>query len=136
MPRLNSVGSALMGVAGGITSVDGATPTALVGSTGGGWEWLTDTTIIGQALIPSLHATEWRIYQLTPLSAAAATLVSTEGANQIKAGGGVWEKWWSNGVTTNVVAVPSLPAAGIGAVDWDGIWAVNTVYSTGSGVTV
>lgn len=136
MPRLNSLGDALTGVAGGITAVNGSTPTALVGSQGGGWEWLNDTDIIGQANIPSLDPVNWYIYTVAPYTALTATLEVAEGANNIKAGGDVWEKWWTNGVTTNVVAVPSLPNAGPGYVDRDGTWCVCTVYATGSGITV
>ncbi len=135
MPRLNRLGDAVMGVAGATTSINGAVPPSLVGSAGGGWDWLNDTTILGQAGIPSLHSGAWRIYKTTAI-AVAATDVANVTANVTRAGGDIYELWGSYGIATNVVAVPSLPNAGPGDVDDDGVWAVGTLYGTASGVTV
>lgn len=132
MPRLNSLGDAVQGVGSGQISVNGAVPTSLAAALGAGWDWLSDTTIIGPTNL-GLGA-GLNIYQVI-VTPDTLSLVTAGGANNIQAGGDIWVKWLA-GITTNVVAVPSLPSAGPGAVDFDGTWAVCTVYQTGSGITV
>ncbi len=132
MPRLNSLGSALMGVGSGQVSIDGAIPPSLAAAQGAGWDWLTDLIAIGPTNL-NLGA-GLNIYELV-VASDTLTLVTAGGANNIQAGGGVYAKFL-NGIQTNVVAVPSLPNAGPGDVDFDGTWAVCTTYQTGSGVTV
>lgn len=135
MPRLNRLGDAVTGIAGATTGINGVVPPSLVGSEGAGWDWLNDTTILGQAGIPSLHSGAWRIYKTTAV-AVAATDVANLQANATLAGGDVYQLWGSYGIATNVVAVPSLPNAGPGSVDRNGVWAVCTLRATGSGITV
>lgn len=48
--RLSLAGKALMGTAGGVTSVDGSQPAGLAGITGGYWGWLGANTIAGLAI--------------------------------------------------------------------------------------
>ena len=137
MPRLNRLGDAVCGIAGAQTSVNGAVPADLVGSAGGGWDWFNNTEIIGQGALPLVDPdpSHWYIYRVVVVT-GVATLVVAAAANNLQAGGDIYEKWWIDGLTTNVPAVPSLPLAGIGAVDFDGTWAVATSYGAGSGVTV
>ncbi len=133
MPRLSSLGDALTGVGSGINAINGSVPPSLAAALGAGWDWLDDLDAIGPTNL-GLGA-GLNVYSLV-VSTDTLALVSAGGPNNIQAGGGVWVQWGAGGITTNVVAVPSLPAAGPGAVDFDGTWAVCTVYQTGSGITV
>ncbi len=132
MPRLNSLGDALCGVGSGINSVNGAVVASLSAAGGAGGDWLNDTTIItptnlGLGAGLNLYEVPWPV--------GAVTLVAANGANFVQAGGDVWERFLG-GVETNVVAVPSLPNAGTGDVDFDGTWSVVTTYGSSSGITV
>lgn len=132
MPRLNSLGSALMGTGSGINSIDGAVPPSLASASGAGGDWLTDDKIITPTNL-GLGA-GLNLYQVV-VSTDTLSLAAASGANYIVAGGGVWTRQLG-GVQTNVVAVPSLPNSGTGDVDFDGTWCVVTTYASGSGITV
>lgn len=135
MPRLSRRGDAVCGIAGHITSINGVTPPPLVGSQGGGWDWLNDDVIIGQAALAA-SPTTWQVYSYDTVS-GSLTLVAAVGANAVRAGGDIYQRWLSgDGVRTNTAGAPHLPNAGPGFVDRDGVFAVITNYYAGTGVTI
>jgi len=86
MPVLNSRGDALAGID-GIVSVNGVPVSALLGITAGGWRWLTDDIIGGQALIGGV----WSLWQVDRhTSADELRQLDGAGANEFKAGGAQW----------------------------------------------
>lgn len=138
MPRLFQTGMAVMGNAGFTTSVDGAVPTPLVGSFGGGWAPLSDNEIIGQATIPSQGAA-WRVYSVN-LDTDVITVINPPAgfpSGFVSAGGGIWISFLSAyGVKTNIPGAETLGAFGPGWVDFDGVAAINSSYGTGAGILV
>ncbi len=136
MPRLSTTGSAVMGIAGIETSIDGTTPLALVGSTGG-WDWLTEDVIVGQSDFGSgfiLYTYDVNTLVLTAVQIDGADVL---GANELAAGGDVWAKWLSGvGFSTSDPPDVLLPAAGLGAVSEDGIFVAVVDRSTGFGLRI
>lgn len=131
MPRLNSAGSAVMGFAGGVISIDGTTPAALSTYTGGGWGWFNATNIRGQAS----NGGAWQIYNY--LVGGSVTLINASGANKFAAGGSVWAAFLVGaGVRTSIGAIPSLPDAYLLDVSPDGEVAVVDSYDAGQGLTI
>lgn len=133
MPRLSHIGNALMGVGSGINSINGAVVPSLATAGGAGGDWLTDNIIITPTNLGLGDGLN--LYQVI-VSTDTRSVVAANGANFIKAGGGVYERLLFGSVLTNVVALPTLPGAGTGWVDWDGTWCVVTAYGTSSGITV
>lgn len=129
MPRLSTLGSAVMGIGGIETSVDGTTPAALVGSVGG-WDWLNTTTIVGQ----SDFGSGFKVYTYD-VNTLVLTEVDATGANDVWAGGDVWQKWLSGeGVKTSTPPALVLPVAGPGAVNESGTSVVIVTRDTGFGL--
>jgi len=86
MPILNTRGDALAGID-GIVSVNGVPVSALLGITAGGWRFLTDDIIGGQAFI----AGGWSLWQVDRhTSADELKQIDGAGANEFRAGAGQW----------------------------------------------
>lgn len=133
MPRLNSIGEALMGVGGGgITSIDGTEVPQLVGAESGDWDWLDDTTIAGKADTGSGYA----LYSLA-LPGGSLTPIGTGESSYFWAGGGVWTAYAAAfpGVQSNISAL-NLPLAGVGDVAADGWSALVTNFATDMNLSV
>ncbi len=123
MPRLNSLGSTVMGIAGSQASIDGATPAGLVGILGNA-DWFDATTVFGQ------DGSDCQFYDT---GTDTQSLAVAGGANETWAGGGVWQRWLggsgvleSNGLT--------LPMAGAATVDRAGTSAVIIDRANGFGI--
>ncbi len=134
MPRLSTTGSAVMGIAGIETSIDGTTPAALTGSTGG-WDWLNEDVIVGQSDFGSgfiLYT-----YDVNTLVLAEVLIdgLPVDGANELAAGGDVWAKWLSTeGFRTSDPPDLILPVAGLGAVSETGNIVTVVTRDTGFGL--
>lgn len=130
MPRLSSSGRAVMGVGVTPTSIDGAVPTPLIGSVGGGWAWLNVTTIIGAANFGSG-------YNLYSATASVLSTIASGLVNQVAAGADNYGTWTSGvGVQTNITGLTLLPSAGLGDIDADGRIVVVNNRLSGTGLTV
>lgn len=131
MPRLSLLGSAVMGLGVTPTSVNGSVPAGLAGSVGGGWAWLSNTTIIGAADF----GTGYSLYTLV-LPSTLATLAAG-GINQVAAGANVYATWTTGvGVVTNIPGLPLLPFAGVGDIGGDGYAALVNNRAAGMGLVV
>ena len=133
MPRLNSLGEALMGVGGGgVTSIDGTEPASLVGVTSGDWDWLTDTTIVGKADTGG----GYEIYTIA-LPVGALVQVGDGESTYLWSGGNVWTAYAAAfpGIQSNVAAL-EFPLAGVGDVAADGWSALVVNFAADSGINV
>lgn len=130
MPRLSTLGSAVMGIAGQTTSVNGTIPPALVGSDGGNWAWYSTTTIFGQADFGAGYST----YRLQ-LSPEVLTLVAAGEVAESSAGGSNWATWVTGaGVVTDTSL--ALVQGGLGEVSETGQFALVNMRATDLGLSV
>lgn len=131
MPRLNtSTGSALMGIAGGVTSIDGAQPALLSGAVGGNWGWKSATVAVGPADFGSGYGI-WEYNTVGP----ALTQVDSQDWNGFAAGGGVWAAFWAGrGVRTSVSGFGPFLQAGLADVSEDGQFGFIQNYQADSGL--
>lgn len=129
--RLSTLGDAVTGTS--TIGVNGATPAALVGVTGGskfGPAWLTDSQILYQNITGP-------ILQSYDIGTTALATVDAGGQNDLSAGAGKWAAFLSgSGVRTNISVGPFATAA-LGDVSTDfGELAITLNYPTGPGITV
>jgi hypothetical protein len=133
MPRLNTAGSALCGIAGGEVSIDGSVPSELSTLVGGYWGWLSTTLIAGPG---ALGAGPWQVNQ-DNLSTHTVSTLDTHAPNLFGAGAGKWALWSPpTGIRSNVSGLSSLPAAGFGWVSRLGQVVIINTYASGTGITV
>lgn len=135
MPRLSSTGKALMGVAGGMISVDGSTPTELSGFIGGYWDFLSDDLIAGPA---SNGGGAWQLWQDT-LSTGTTASLSTFAAGQFYAGNSKYAAFLASTpseVQSNVSGLSSISGAGLGTVSREGQPVLIDSYQGDGGLTV
>jgi hypothetical protein len=133
MPRLNTPGSAVCGIAGGQISVDGSIPSELSGAVGGYWGWLGTTVIAGPA---SLSGGTWKIHQ-DNLSTHTVTDLDSHAANFFAAGNGIWALWLAGtGVVSNIPGLATQPNAGLGWVSRSGQTVLIDSRATSAGLSV
>ncbi len=130
--RLSTLGAAVTGTS--TIGVNGATPAALVGVTGGskfGPAWLSTSKIAYQ------NVTAGAIVQSYDIVSTATATLSATGQNDLAAGNSKWAKFLSGtGVTTNISVGPFATAA-LGDVSTDfGELAITLNYPSGPGITV
>lgn len=130
--RFNTSGDAATGTS--TVGVNGATPAALVGVTGGskfGPGWLTATKILFQ------NVTAGAILQSYDIVSLATATVDAAGQNDLAAGNAKWGRFLSgSGVKTNIGVGPFATAA-LGDVSTDhGELAITLNYPSGPGITV
>lgn len=129
MPVLNLAGQAAMGIAGGTLSIDGATPAALSGITGGEPRWYQQNTLIFQDVG---GGNVLKQYNLTTLTVSA---FDPSGEDRLAGGNGKFAAFLSpGGVRTNYSGLASLPAAAIGDIDESGNLVINTNFQAGTGL--
>lgn len=133
MPRLNSAGSALCGIAGGQISIDGSIPAPLAGYTGGYWGWFDATHVYG----PADGGSGWHVYQYQ--ISGSVSLVSAIGPNFFAAGGSVWAAATASSpsvVDTSVGGLGPFSGAYLADVSPDGQTVVIDNYQAGTGLSI
>lgn len=131
MPRLNTAGSAAMGIAGGQISIDGSVPAALAAVVGGETCWYTTTKIAYQDATAAPAAI--KSYDVGTF--AIATLAS-QGETGLGAGNSQWAAFLAgSGVTTSVGAGP-FPQGGPVDVSETGVVGLMTYYALGKGISI
>lgn len=131
MPRLNTVnGSALMGIAGGVTSIDGATPALLATAVGGNWGWKSATVAAGPADFGSGYGI-WQYNTVGPV----LTQLDAQNWNVFATGGGVYAAFIAGqGVRTSVTGFGPFLQAGLAGISEDGQFAFIQNYQGDSGL--
>jgi hypothetical protein len=134
MPVLNSRGNALAGID-GIVSIDGVPVSALLGITAGGWRWISDDVIGGQAFINDAW-TLWKVNRPSEHGELSA-LDNTMGANDFRAGG---DQYLAYTVPPPYVRGTITKATGYGRalydVGRDGVAAVKDDQTAERGVSI
>jgi hypothetical protein len=135
---LNSRGDALAGID-GIVSVNGVPVSALLGVTAGGWRFLTDDIIGGQAFIGGA----WSLWQVDRhTSADELRMLDGAGANEFRAGGAQWLAYTFDDHQTPPARVRGTIAAATGGgralydVGRDGVAVVKDDQAAERGLTI
>lgn len=131
MPVLNSRGDALMGID-GVVSVNGVAVPALTGLIAGGWRWLTDALIAGQAQL----AGEWQLLVVDTLQPHTFHVLDARGANDFRAGGQQWLAYLTPPNVRGTLAFGTGDGKALYDVGRDGVGAVKDVQSADYGVTI
>jgi hypothetical protein len=134
MPRLNSLGDALMGI-GGVTgniSVNGVVPASMTTVTAGGWRWITSGIIGGQADTGS----GFGLYKVTLPNTLAQLESPLQPATTFEAGNGIWAAFRipPNGVRTSITGFGPFPNARLADIDFSGNIGIVQNYLAGRGL--
>ena len=133
MPRLNSTGSAVMGIGGISLSIDGSVPPLFSGVQSGGWDWFDDGVLFGQADVGS----GFRCYTYTVATPAVPPVqVAASGGNVTAAGNSVWARFLTGGTGVTTSYGGSYPLAALADVSPTGHVVLIQNYQAGRGIQV